>query len=1155
MVLQQVVKIFTSILFIFIVFSVRAYAATPEHQYDVNGDGMPDSLIAELASGPTPAAPGTVWIQSGSDGTPLWSVAGSTLYDYFGYATSFIGDLNGDGIPDVAVGVPLSSEEGSLGRVDIYSGADGSLLHTLYGQSGDTFGLRVEPHADVNGDGIPDVFVAAHFSDQRRNVYEIEYVFSGADGALLSVQADSVGRLVKLASDVDGDGVVTPLDVSIVAEQIGVILEDGDLNPADVDADGHVDIADMVAVIEDLGESVGEHGFEPVLPRLDTPPAGGLDPLPYTIDGPSIPPIGGGGNDGSSGIGGGGGGGSWQDGEDDDGSNSGPTGASNGSDDDSSCDASVSLSPVLHWLSYAQQPEPMHITFTAHGSPTGGSYSWSVSGASYRRDPDHANIIHIKITRPGRVTVKVRYTKDGCTRTREVRFFAFHADIDVDSSNTKGFGMPDGSPAEELIEDDPAAGPGKIVFTSIYDTDGDGVPDYADGLGFDWADSLPGDVEFVPVRVLIGKLPDEIEYKVRFTYDASDPMQLTRVRPSPELPDAYAYVLPSEGRLRLWRRPGHMQRNPSSDLENGGDFIAPGIEYDTADLGMDEGGVAILWLEAVRPSEAIAQDRIQMDLIVEGDHPEPPIPASLLTDAVRVTATEIQIRDLLAWGPTLVNWNDLDASGLRLIRTDFLDQNIKQSAVDGAITDGVSGVLVRLYPPVGEYLDSAVQIIKKESSTFHDYPRGFGGFAPAQELLPVLPVPSASTLVCGIEINNSVVFYFPPEAYLDPSFPEYLPPANITLSDAEVTPMVFRIESDAGTLGRVDFVLRRPPVLLAHGLRSGPDAWSPDIWKPEILKTKIYKLNYEQTNEDGYDYNYYRIGGMIDFILDDYRHGKIDGKRYAASRIDYVGHSMGGVLARLFVSDARAVHAERKEGHNAIRLNRPHGLVGGYLRYDNWYAGYFRRFISIGSPFRGSRWAIDAEAALKAAVVADEGKEVWRHFRQDPLLTVGSLFNPQPAAGLTLPRWWKIPDAIIDLQPNSKMQQLMDNANYPGGIRKTKWHPIVCVATDSVDPGFVRSIIWNGFFEVLGGVTIVGISEANGLNGDLVVRKSSQVNGQSETIGYPILPRTVHTGADILNARFGTQFRDQLASPDVVQRVHRLLSTDRNQDWQGSLKP
>jgi pimeloyl-ACP methyl ester carboxylesterase len=962
---------------------------------DINSDSVPDTLIVEPAFDPNPIFPGWIGIESGSSTDLLWYAQGETPYDYFAYATEWINDLDGDGIADIIVGAPLSWETDRLGRAEVYSGATGTLLFAMHGQPGDTFGVGVGGVADFNQDGIHDLVVVAHFHDQFRNIFEIEYIFSGLDGSPLWVQPDAEGVLVRIASDVDGGGQVDPGDVILVVEDVGASVEPGSLNPADVNGDGYVDGSDVAAVVDDQGLTVGDAQISPVLPRLSMWPVLALEPPPAFGSTSAT-------SGSSGGVGGGGTGddtswsppqinpdpgSGWIDGEDDnedggdDWTGSRGEDGSDESDDGSgpnSCGVSVGLSPILHWLPFTGYPEPYERNFEARGSPSGGSYSWSVTGASYKVIPTirtDISVIRVKITKPGRVTVKVTYTYDGCKRSRTVRFFAFHADIDVDSDNNDGLVDVEGSTEEEIIEDDTQAGPGKVLFTSQFDSDGDGVPDFADGMGRGWGTPEPGDIRFTPVELLIGKLPSGTDYTVEFLYDASDPQEMTgylhaNTGPADGSLPQYHFTLPSHRKLRLWKKNGSEIRNPSSNLAEDGDFVASGVEYDPYDLGMTSSGRATLWLEAVQRSGVPAQDRIRMILRIQGDPPQE-IPASITHDAVRVTAAKLHVNSLFTWDPTLIDFGNQATSGLRLLNTDFSDLS-NWSNVQGAITDGVSGVLVHFEPPVGEYLQDAELRIVKKGENFTDYPRAVGGFSDVQEFLPPLPYsPTTGGLSGSISAAQSMAFYFPPEAYLDPEYPQGSP---VTLNSDEMCDMAFEVATDQGVIGKLNFVLRRPPVLLVHGLNSSSTAWEPSIWRNSIqppgLPTQVYTLDYEATNDRGYDDNVLRIPWRVQQILDEYRSGHLDGRRYAASRLDYVGHSMGGVLGRIYISDANThqqggLGLPRKEGHWPIRITRP-TWDDQYLRQNNWFAGDFRRFISIGSPFRGSLWAVDAETALKA---------------------------------------------------------------------------------------------------------------------------------------------------------------------------------------------
>jgi hypothetical protein len=61
---------------------------------------------------------------------------GLTAWDIFGSSVSCKSDMDGDGVPDVAVGAPwTSSDEGLLGAIYVFSGSNGQLLMSEYGKN------------------------------------------------------------------------------------------------------------------------------------------------------------------------------------------------------------------------------------------------------------------------------------------------------------------------------------------------------------------------------------------------------------------------------------------------------------------------------------------------------------------------------------------------------------------------------------------------------------------------------------------------------------------------------------------------------------------------------------------------------------------------------------------------------------------------------------------------------------------------------------------------------------------------------------------------------------------------------------------------------------------------------------------------------------
>ncbi len=138
---------------------------------DVDGDGHAD-VLASIETIGDPANPymtqGRVYVVSGKDKGVLREYDGDVLGDDFGAAIANAGDVNGDGIDDHIVGAPMYDGwlTGGAGYVKVFSGKDGSVLHTIQGNElGAMFGATVAGAGDVDGDGCADVLVGAWWAD------------------------------------------------------------------------------------------------------------------------------------------------------------------------------------------------------------------------------------------------------------------------------------------------------------------------------------------------------------------------------------------------------------------------------------------------------------------------------------------------------------------------------------------------------------------------------------------------------------------------------------------------------------------------------------------------------------------------------------------------------------------------------------------------------------------------------------------------------------------------------------------------------------------------------------------------------------------------------------------------------------------------------
>ncbi|HET6202377.1 MAG TPA: integrin alpha [Planctomycetota bacterium] len=110
---------------------------------------------------------GEALVFSGATGTVLFTIDGGSPDEYLGSTVAGMGDLDGDGLGDpFVVTAPVISYPGCYdcntngpGSARLFSGASGALLLDLRGFGCDRLGFAAGPAGDVNGDGVPDLLV------------------------------------------------------------------------------------------------------------------------------------------------------------------------------------------------------------------------------------------------------------------------------------------------------------------------------------------------------------------------------------------------------------------------------------------------------------------------------------------------------------------------------------------------------------------------------------------------------------------------------------------------------------------------------------------------------------------------------------------------------------------------------------------------------------------------------------------------------------------------------------------------------------------------------------------------------------------------------------------------------------------------------------
>lgn len=137
---------------------------------DVDSDGVEDLVIGYsgpseflVIEGSKDFGSGSAVVLSGRDGSVLYEVRPESDALAFGSCASELADVNGDSIPDFAVGAPRRqlATKGPGGAVYVCSGADGAILRRISSSGSEEFGHAVAGLQDMDGDAVSDLAVAS----------------------------------------------------------------------------------------------------------------------------------------------------------------------------------------------------------------------------------------------------------------------------------------------------------------------------------------------------------------------------------------------------------------------------------------------------------------------------------------------------------------------------------------------------------------------------------------------------------------------------------------------------------------------------------------------------------------------------------------------------------------------------------------------------------------------------------------------------------------------------------------------------------------------------------------------------------------------------------------------------------------------------------
>lgn len=194
---------------------------------DLDGDGAPDLVVGALADSGDAASSGVAWVYYGplrqsvdtrdADG----ALFGEESFGQTGKSVSCGGDVDGDGLPDIAIGAPETGDGGfvyvhnvsPLGPVGV---RDGALAVISAEAPGDRAGFSVAIVPDRDLDGQDELLIGAPRNSAVAEFAGAAYLFYGPPEGVPSVldapwilrgeaEEARAGAVVGQAGDFDGD--------------------------------------------------------------------------------------------------------------------------------------------------------------------------------------------------------------------------------------------------------------------------------------------------------------------------------------------------------------------------------------------------------------------------------------------------------------------------------------------------------------------------------------------------------------------------------------------------------------------------------------------------------------------------------------------------------------------------------------------------------------------------------------------------------------------------------------------------------------------------------------------------------------------------------------------------------------------------------------
>ncbi|MGE3109968.1 MAG: GC-type dockerin domain-anchored protein [Phycisphaerales bacterium] len=314
-----------------------------------------------------------------------------------------------------------------------------------------------------------------------------------------------------------------------------------------------------------------------------------------------------------------------------------------------------------------------------------------------------------------------------------------------------------------------------------------------------------------------------------------------------------------------------------------------------------------------------------------------------------------------------------------------------------------------------------------------------------------------------VHANRYVVaVYVPPVSFGAGGYGEY----------GRFTPRLIDVGAQgwvAGVPGQEEGIqirLFRPPVVLLHGLEDRPDSW---LWalRQDSFRFHVHVADYERTNNVRFRENIFEHQVVSKAVM--------RAKRLAAdediavSQVDIFGHSMGGLLARLWT----------------VQENM-------YRRRDNLFRGDFHMLVTVNTPHRGSQIACLSVEQDGRLTSYGHQYGYYADLFQGRCTPCGAVADLRPDSDALFELNRSVPSVSV---PVHAMYGVGGSADYPPGME----HPYV-----------YRTRRW-----ILGWCDALTMESFFGDEHDAVVTRASQVHGlppectqefqRAEGLHYPVI--------------------------------------------------